>query len=59
MLHATKNCEVCEFREEKVCVNGKKEHRCLISGNEVGLFETCSNFSKRTGNHIPRIDVNL
>lgn len=42
-------CENCEW-----CVptlNCEFPH-CLLTGQPMGLFEGCSNYKKRTGNHI-------
>lgn len=42
-------CENCEW-----CVptlNSEFPH-CLLTGKQMGLFETCQNYKKRTGMHI-------
>ena len=44
-----KICENCEW-----CVptlNCDFPH-CLLKGQQMGLFETCSNYKHRTANHI-------
>lgn len=44
-----KTCEVCEWSIPTL--NCEFPH-CLLKRQQMGLFETCSNFKKRTGNHI-------
>lgn len=40
-------CENCEW-----CVPTEECPRCLIKGEQTGLFEYCELFKKRIGNHI-------
>lgn len=40
-------CENCEW-----CIPTDECPRCLIKGEQTGLFEYCGLFKKRTGNHI-------
>lgn len=42
-----KICENCEW-----CVPTQQMPRCLLKGQQTGLFEYCDRFKKRTGNHI-------
>lgn len=42
-----KICENCEW-----CVPIKEKPQCLLTGKQVGLFEFCEIFKKRTGMHI-------
>lgn len=48
----TKNLLICENCEW--CIEHKNLHIpfCLLKNKQKGLFETCNNFKKRTGNHI-------
>lgn len=42
-----KICENCEW-----CVPTQQMPRCLLKGQQTGLFEYCDRFKQRTGNHI-------
>lgn len=47
MSRKLKTCENCEW-----CIPKNDFPNCLLSGNQVGLFETCGIWKERTGNHI-------
>lgn len=42
-----KICENCEW-----CVPTQTMPRCLLKGEQTGLFEYCDLFKERTGMHI-------
>ena len=42
-----KICENCEW-----CVPTEKMPRCLLKGEQTGLFQYCELYKTRTGNHI-------
>ena len=38
-------------RKLKICENCEFPH-CLLTGKQMGLFETCQHYKDRTGMHI-------
>ena len=42
-----KICENCDWG-----VPTQQMPRCLLKGQQTGIFEYCDRFKKRTGNHI-------
>lgn len=50
--HAKYNCENCEFRVQQFDIKNNECNVCIISGQQIGLIETCNKFKKKCGEHV-------
>ncbi len=48
----SKNLRICENCEWVTMPSRTEFLRCLLTGEEKGVFETCEHFKRTTGNHI-------
>lgn len=51
LTNGLKICENCEWAMDE---EGNRFLKCLLSGKDMGLTQTCEHFKDKTGEHITK-----